>query len=105
MVSPHLLHIDASYSSRTYLGVLTGRPSVQHSIDQAKRQAKELWGERPTLVIDPTIKGKRLPEWVHMVWARGPEKDPDNHGSHLVIIWWSEMQPDTDRVLAAVDWE
>lgn len=105
MVSPHLLSIDASYSYHTYLGCLEGAPPAQHCIDHAKKKAKELWGERATFVIEPTVKGKMLPTWTHMVWAHGPEKNPENHGSELVIIWWSEMSPDTDRVLQAVDWE
>jgi hypothetical protein len=105
MISPHLLMIDASYSYRTYGGCLEGAPSVAVMMTAAKNRAEELWGKRASLVIDPTIKGKMLPPWTHMIWAHGPEKDPDNHGSELVIIWWSEMQPDTDRVLQAVDWE
>lgn len=105
MISPHLLHIDASYSQRTYLGSLEGAPPTQVMIDHAKKQAKDMWGERATFVIDPPIKDKHLPGWVHMVWATGPEKDPENHGSELVVIWWSEMTPDTNRVLDAVDWE
>ncbi len=105
MISPHLISIDASYSQRTYLGSLEGVPTSSVMIESAKKQAKKMWGERATFVIEPTVKGKHLPRWVHMVWATGPEKDPENHGSELVVIWWSEMSPDTNRVLDAVDWE
>lgn len=105
MVSPHLLHIDASYSSRTYIGVLEGLPSANKIIEKYKEQAKELWGERATLVMDPPIKNKRLPSWVHMIWATGPAIDDEDHGTELVIIWFSEFEPDTKRVLDAIDWE
>jgi hypothetical protein len=73
-------------------------------IEKAKQQAKELWGNRATLVIEPTIKGKMLPTWNHMVWATGPAlKNGD--GSELVIIWWGELGTDSERVLQSVDWE
>jgi hypothetical protein len=105
MISPHLLHLDASYSYRTYLGCLEGAPSRKQVIEKAKREAKDLWGERATFVIEPKESGKHMPTWTHMVWATGPAKDNENHGSELVVIWWSEMSPDTNRVLDAVDWE
>lgn len=104
MISPHLLHIDASYSQRTYLGSLEGPPPAQVMIEHAKKQAKEMWGERATFVIEPP-KGKLLPRWVHMVWATGPANNEGYDGSELVVIWWSEITPDTNRVLDAVDWE
>ena len=74
-------------------------------VESAKQEAEQLWGKRATLVIKATVKNNRLPKWTHMVWAQGPQKDSENDGSELVIIWWSELQPDTDRVLQAVDWE
>lgn len=104
MISPHLLHINASYSYRTYGGCLEGAPSRAQMIEKAKREATDLWGTRATFIIDPPNQ-KHLPGWTHMVWANGPEKDPENHGSELVVIWWSEFEPDTKRVLDAVDWE
>ncbi len=105
MISPHLLHIDASYSYKTYLGCLEGIPSANSCIKEAKDRAKELWGERATLVLEPPVKGKMLPKWCHMIWATGPAADADNDGSELVVIWWSEFEPDTKRVLDAIDWE
>lgn len=105
MISPHLLHIDASYSSKTYLGSLEGVPSANKMIQSYKDKAKELWGERATLVLDPPIKGKMLPTWVHMIWATGPALNDEDHGTELVVIWWSEFAPETKRVLDAIDWE
>lgn len=105
MISPHLLHIDASYSSRTYIGCLEGAPSVNQMIDHYKDKAKKLWGERATLVMDPPVKGKMLPTWVHMIWASGPSINDEDDGTELVVIWWSEFAPETSRVLDAIDWE
>ena len=105
MVSPHLLRIDASYSTRSYAGVLEGLPAANTMISSAKEQAEELWGKRATLVMDPPIKNKRVPTWTHMIWASGPALNDEDHGTELVIIWWSEFEPDTKRVLDAIDWE
>jgi hypothetical protein len=106
MISPHLLFIDASYSYRTYLGCLEGIPSPQACKDMALREANKMWGERATFLIEPDIKGDHMPKWTHMVWTSGPAKDKENNdGSELCIIWFSEMGPDTDRVLNVIDWE
>jgi hypothetical protein len=98
--------IDASYSYRTYGGVLEGIPSPKQMIAKAEQEAKDLWGERKTLVLEPTVKGGRLATWTHMVWfsSSEPVQDDQAHGSELCIIWWSEFAPDTDRVLQAIDW-
>jgi len=105
MISPHLLMIDASYSSRTYIGCLEGVPSANKMIEKYKEKAQKLWGERATLLMDPPIKNKMLPKWCHMIWATGPSLSDDDDGSELVIIWFSEFEPDTKRVLDAIDWE
>jgi hypothetical protein len=106
MISPHLLRLEASYSYTTYGGCYEGPPSPKSCIEQARQQAEKLWGKhRPVLVIEPTVKSKMLSKWTHLVSGLGPAMDDDNDGSHLIVIWWSEMSPDTNRVLASVDWE
>lgn len=117
MISPHLLYTDASYSQATYLGCLEGPTPSDDVIQQAKDKAQELWGvDVPILTIQPTLKTVQLtvrksrllalmPKWQHMILAHGPAMKEDQDGSALIIIWWSEMSPDTDRVLQAVDWE
>jgi hypothetical protein len=105
MIDPINLHLDASYSYRTYAGCLEGCPSSKSCIKKAQDEAVSLWGERTTLLIKPTIKGDRLPAWTHLVWASGPPLSEDGHGSELVIIWWSEFSPDTQRVLQSIPWE
>lgn len=91
MVSPHLLKIQESFST-------TGTKRV----DTAKSIANGMWGDRPVLVMD---KGPKKHSWCHMIWAKGPAISEDNKGSELIVIWWSEFEPDTSRVLSAIDWE
>lgn len=92
MISPHLLKVEISHSiCRGY------HPST------AKVLAHDMWGDKPTLVIESTKK--ILTKWCHMVLATGPALSEEAEKSELVIIWWSEMGPDTDRVLSAIDWE
>jgi hypothetical protein len=106
MISPHLLSITHSYSYRTYDGVLEGRPSVALMIRSTREQAIRLWGQHiPSFVIEPATKNNILPGWTHMICATGPAKSEEMHGSHLIIIWFSEFTPDTNRVLSMVDWE
>jgi hypothetical protein len=104
-VSPHLLTIDASYVYRSYAGCYEGAPSAAVMVESAKQKAQEMWGSRPTLVLEPQLKGKMVPKYTYMVWINGPALTEDGDGSELVVIWWSEMTPDTDRVFKAIDWE
>ena len=92
-ISPHLLRIDASYSYRV------------SAVDEfvAQDQAQNLWGEgSPIYVIQPS---KSKISWCHIVCATGPALSEGDAGSELVIIWWSNLTPDTERVLVAIDWE
>jgi hypothetical protein len=95
MISPHLLKVVESYST-----------SLDKSIGMAQAIANSMWGDRAAFTIEPKTKKSK---WCHMILARGPvldtELDDDPEGSELIIIWWSEMEPDTSRVLTAVDWE
>lgn len=97
MISPHLLKVVESFSAGL------------KSLKMAQEVANQLWGERPTFVIES--QGKK-PTWCHMIMARGPAMQPesetvsdDSIGSELVVIWWSEIEPETSRVLSAVDWD
>lgn len=93
MVSPHLLRVVESYS--------TSHPS-HRKVSAAKGAVQDIWGDRPIFVIESKTKE---PKWCHIVLAKGPALNEDSKESELVIIWWSEMGPDTERVLSAIDWE
>jgi hypothetical protein len=105
MISPHLLRVEVSYSYRTYSGWLEGNPSYKTLVAGAKQRVKNMWGDRAIFVVESLNKNKKLPEWTHIVWANGPAQDSEKDGSELVIIFFSEMSPDTDRVLQVIDWE
>jgi hypothetical protein len=104
MISPHLLDIIYSYSS-------------SHPSDLDKKGAKGIPGylgwdvhtsvhseETPVLVLGDPNKDTK---WVHAILVEGPPLN-DEEGiqvSALIIIWWSQMGPDTDRVFSVVNWE
>ncbi len=93
MISPHLIKVKESFSTAHVTYQMAGA---------AKLMAEELWANAPVLTLDSNNKN---PKWCHMVLAEGPALSEEAQGSTLVIIWWSEMGPDTDRVLKVVDWE
>ncbi len=108
--------IDHFYSYRTYSGCLEGYPPLDSVYNSIRNRIKKLWGDRPVHIIEPEIKiiPKQhhfgpydvLPQWTHIVWAHGPEKDPENHGSHLVIVWFTnEAIVMVDDILDQVDWQ
>ena len=98
------IRIDSIHISRTYAGVLEGLPSTEESIEHAKHLARELWGDRPTVVIPPattplrqprvnhreqSLPRERCPEWLILAWLEGPAlKDGD--GSQLIVIWFQD---------------
>ncbi len=107
--------IDHYYSYRTYSGCLEGYPPLDLAYKSIRSQVKKLWGDRPVHIIEPEIKvipknghfgpHNVLPSWTHIVWANGPEKDPENHGSQLVVVWFSnEPIAKAENVLEQVDW-
>lgn len=74
-----------------------------------------MWGDRAVHIIEPEIKiipekhhfgpYDVLPEWTHIVWAHGPEKDPENHGSELVIVWFTKDPiAKADDIVNQIDW-
>jgi hypothetical protein len=65
---------------------------VESALREAKSQVEKMWGAgRPTLVVPPREK---YPGYVMHAWLRGPEKDPDMHGSHLIVTWFAERIPE-----------
>jgi len=92
MISPHLLNIAVSHSiSFNYY-------------DSAEAMARDLWGDKtPIFIIEKTKNAKS--KWCHMVLAKGPPLSDQAKESELIVIWFSEMGPDTERVLSIVDWE
>jgi hypothetical protein len=114
-----VINVEASYSYLTlggkcfegaivYGASLNHNPTAAEVILHAKDQIFNLWGlpnEDDALVLNANFDDKHIPKWTHMIWATGPvTEDSDDDGTELFIIWFSEMSPDTDRVLDAIDW-
>jgi hypothetical protein len=102
-ISPHKLRLNASYSF-TYGELIQDTLSLTKIKQLAYLWATILWNERPTFLIEPENK-TAIPSWTHLVWAKGPPLSEEAKNSELVIIWFSEMTPDTDRVLSVIEWE
>lgn len=97
MVSPHLLTVVESFSTS----------QLAYEDDETLKQVPEnilYWEDIPVIIVGKSPTKNKKPTWCHMVWARGPALEDGTKCSELVIIWWSEMTPDTSRVLGIVDW-
>jgi len=92
-MSPHLLKVKAAYSSSFQL---------DFSEESVRNKAYELWGQRPIHIL--ARDNMKDATWCHMIVANGPPLKGGKY-SELVIIWWSKLEPDTNRVLSIVDWE
>lgn len=98
--------IKSIYTTQTYGGWLEGRPSKESVVKTFRAALAKMWGERPTFV-KPMDDGRNgaLPQWMHAAWVDGPETNDDAHGSHLVIVWFSDKQPSAEEALDGVDWK
>jgi hypothetical protein len=94
MISPHLLKVVESFS--------TSQPDYQIAKIAKMIPSMVGWEDKPIFVIETKNKN---PKWCHTVLAKGPALNDTDQGTELVIIWWSEFEPDTKRVLDAIDWE
>lgn len=99
MISPHLLKVIDSFSTSR---VAKADPKP------AREMAELLWGadnglDTPILFLES--RAKKVPSWCHMILASGPGLSEFAEKSELIIVWWSEFEPDTSRVLTAIDWE
>ena len=93
MISPHLLKVIESFSTTTHFNKKDAETIARHVFNHASV---------PIYFFD---EPKKKTTWCHMVYADGPKLKDDADSSELIIIWWSEMTPDTSRVLSIVDWE
>jgi hypothetical protein len=94
MVSPHLLKVVESFST-----------SIGFNQQDALSIARHVFNH-PDVPVFFFDEPKKKATWCHMVYGQGPKlKDEEADASELIVIWWSEMSPDTSRVLNIVDWE
>lgn len=107
--------IDSFYSYRTYAGNLEGAPAIEVMYRAIEHNVEKMWGDRSLHIIKPVIrkiKGRlqeyeMLPSWTHIAWVKGPEMDPENHGSELVVVWFSDEScfNGYDDIISKVEWE
>ena len=105
MINPQLLKVVSSYC---YLSYQRHNDTVSAAIkiNAASETSRSLWGDKPIFVIQPKITNNKVPKYTYLVYAQGPSLSEESTvGSELIIIWWSELSPDTDRVLSAINWE
>ncbi len=62
------------------------------ALNAAEERVKKMWGEpRPVLVCPPQ---GGLPKRVCHAWLSGPERDPADHGTHLIVTWFCDEIPE-----------
>lgn len=80
------IRIEMYHLTRTYGGLLEGRPPRDKMLTAVRERAVRLWGDcRPTVVREPS--GDKLPEWTVYAWL-GSETLADGCGSHLFLIFF-----------------
>jgi hypothetical protein len=104
--------LESLYVTRTYAGWYAGAPSPESIVAGAKTQAIQLWGDRPTLVLEapirvwqtPRAEHRMLPPWRFLLWLNGPAM-ATGCGSHLVVIaFGSEPLFDAKIFVDQINW-
>lgn len=113
---------------KTYSGCYEGAPPTDKMLEIVKNRVTRHWGDRAIHIVNPEARwhspfeeqykevyakhGKSypandmLPSWTHCAWCNGPAKDPDDDGTELVIVWFSD-EPGINLadVINKVDWD
>jgi hypothetical protein len=106
--------LDAFDYSRTYAGLLEGRPNAEMNdriIERAQTAREESWGKRAVHVIPPDVDATdpahpALPPVLLRAWLICFQPvDPAFMGSELVVVWFTtdcHTEPIADVVFRAV---
>ena len=93
-----MIKLDSFYIQDTASGLYQGTMTVDMAVATAKRRVKDIWGDnRPILVVRPEAIHVRM----CMAWLCGPEKDKNDDGTHLFVIWFQDDDP-VDIINAAL---
>lgn len=96
LVGERRIRIEALSFSRTYGGVVEGRPGPEDLYAWAQAEARRHYGERPTLLLREPPEVRRIPPWTVTAWLDStPLPDPGGEvhcGSQMVVIFFV---PDT----------
>jgi hypothetical protein len=114
------IRIDGYHLSRTYAGLLEGKPGHainQELVEDFTRSLVKVWGPRTTLVIWPeggpvSTPTSELPAWTCAAWASSDfSLSEDDHGSELVVVWFEasianvSIEKCATQVLLSLDWQ
>ena len=101
--------VEGFYWHRTYAGLLEGYPTEEMNTrlqTSAVERTKQLWGERATFLMPPSISTEKgypsLPPVECWVWLshHAPITEAGD-GSELVVVWYRE-DCDSDSVVSIV---
>lgn len=104
--SNNRLQLDSLSVSRTYEGVLVGRPSPEEMVQTHLRRLERTWGPRKTLLFPWKAEAGRLPDYCVAVWFSGSPTGKGD-GSELVLVWFSPEVPTAEEIqslVGGVDW-
>jgi hypothetical protein len=99
-----MIELDSYCVGDTYSGIYEGADQVD-CVAMARADLDRFWGkERPVLVEEPERgKDEPFPRRRMMAWLvtnEAPAATPDDHGSHLFVVWWAERDPDNPLMAA-----
>ena len=118
----HTIYCDAIDIDKTYAGLYEGVPSKEMNdsiVERSITEVEKAWGKnRATKIIDnrelfkpPFSDKERLGGTRIKLWLNGPEFDPEDHGTELVVIMFCEynanipMAQFLEKQLHNVDWK
>ena len=95
----------------TYSGFLEGR--INSALNQRlfdKATYPKNWGERPFYKINPPKSIELPPVYYSALLNSNDTKEPNNHGSELVVIWFGEHPKESiediiKKGVKGVDWK
>ena len=90
------VEVDMVHITQTYAGLVEGpHPPVQEWVDRQLASAKKLQGrggpdECVPHLLPPDMSVKILPKYTIQVVLHGPEKDPEEHGGMVHLLYFSD---------------
>lgn len=90
------IRITDFHASRPLQGLLC-IPEDADLLDMALKETlgrvERMWGkDRPSHVCAP-VPGD-LDGYAMAAWLLGPERDPEDHGTHLIVVWFAKQIPE-----------
>lgn len=87
------IRITDFHASRPLQGLLSMSPHMdllKAALDETLARVERMWGkDRPIHVCAP-LPGD-LDGFAMAAWLQGPERDPEDHGTHLIVVWFAKQ--------------